>query len=275
MAHEPGPHRLLAVNQLSSRPGVPSLRRALSGRPPTARLHLLGPVSGDGFRPVDLSRKSARHRSWFGFVAAASCITWDSVARWRARRWRMRTNRGTGASSPTLRRVLIATARGLYVREPMGVALEQSLYALDSTTIDLCLSLFPWARFRRRKAAVKMHTLLDLRGNIPTFIRITDGKVHDVNILDEIMPEAGAFYVMDRGYVDFERLFATDAQLGLLRGAHQVEPVAAAALLASRGQEHGRPLRSHRDPVFLRVGLSVPRRVTPRELLSMLEPASG
>src|SRR5271169_5627030 len=102
---------------------------------------------------------------------------------------------------------LIAIARGLYVREPMGVDLEQSLYALDSTTIDLCLTLFPWARFRRRKAAVKLHTLLDLRGNIPTFIRVTDGKVHDVNMLDEIMPEAGAFYVMDRGYVDFQRLF--------------------------------------------------------------------
>ena len=102
---------------------------------------------------------------------------------------------------------LIATARGLYVREPMGVDLEQSLYALDSTTIDLCLALFPWARFRQHKAAVKMHTQLDLRGNIPTFIRVTDGKVHDVNMLDEILPEAGAFYVMDRGYIDFERLF--------------------------------------------------------------------
>src|SRR5271169_2124998 len=102
---------------------------------------------------------------------------------------------------------LIATARRLYVREPMGVDLERSLYALDSTTIDLCLALFPWARFRRRKAAVKMHTLLDLHGNIPTFIRVTDGKVHDVNMLDEILPEAGAFYVMDRAYVDFERLY--------------------------------------------------------------------
>ena len=103
---------------------------------------------------------------------------------------------------------LITTARKLYASDPMGVDLDQSLYALDSTTIDLCLSLFPWAKFRTHKAAVKMHTLLDLRGNIPTFIRITDGKVHDVNILDEIMPEAGAFYVMDRGYIDFERLFA-------------------------------------------------------------------
>ena len=103
--------------------------------------------------------------------------------------------------------VLIGIARPLYSRDPIGVDLDQSLYALDSTTIDLCLSLFPWAKFRKHKAAVKMHTLLDLHGNIPTFIRITDGKVHDVNILDEILPEAGAFYVMDRGYIDFERLY--------------------------------------------------------------------
>jgi hypothetical protein len=102
---------------------------------------------------------------------------------------------------------LIATARRLYARDPMGVDLDQSLYALDSTTIDLCLALFPWARFRRHKAAVKMHTLLDLHGNIPAFIHITDGKLHDVNVLDQIVPEAGAFYVMDRGYIDFERLF--------------------------------------------------------------------
>jgi hypothetical protein len=103
--------------------------------------------------------------------------------------------------------VLIAIARPLYVHDPIGVDLDQSLYALDSTTIDLCLALFPWARFRQHKGAVKMHTLLDLHGNIPTFIRITDGTVHDVNILDEILPEAGAFYVMDRGYIDFERLY--------------------------------------------------------------------
>jgi hypothetical protein len=89
----------------------------------------------------------------------------------------------------------------------MGVDLAESLYALDSTTIDLCLSLFPWAKFRKHKAAVKMHTLLDLHGNIPSFIHITDGKVADVRVLDEILPEPGAFCVMDRGYVDFERLF--------------------------------------------------------------------
>ena len=105
--------------------------------------------------------------------------------------------------------VLIAIARPLYAGDPIGVDLDATLYALDSTTIELCLSLFPWARFRKHKAAVKMHTLLDLHGNIPTFISITDGKVHDVNILDQILPEAGAFYVMDRGYVDFERLFVS------------------------------------------------------------------
>jgi hypothetical protein len=103
--------------------------------------------------------------------------------------------------------VLIRTAIQLYAHDATGIRDVRDLYALDSTTIDLCLALFPWARFRAHKAAVKMHTLLDLRGSIPTFIRITDGKVHDVNILDEIAIEAGAFYVMDRGYIDFERLY--------------------------------------------------------------------
>src|SRR2546427_2440616 len=102
---------------------------------------------------------------------------------------------------------LIGVARSLHAEEAMGVELDSTFYALDSTTIDLCLSLFPWAKFRKTKGAVKMHTLLDLHGNIPTFIGITDGKVHDVNILDQIIPEAGAFYVMDRGYLDFQRLF--------------------------------------------------------------------
>ena len=103
--------------------------------------------------------------------------------------------------------VLIAVARPLYADDPIGVELDASLYALDSTTIDLCLSLFSWARFRQHKAAIKLHTLLDLHGNIPTFIGITDGKVPDVRMLDEIVPEAGAFYVMDRGYIDFDRLY--------------------------------------------------------------------
>ena len=102
---------------------------------------------------------------------------------------------------------LIGVARRLYADEPFGVDLANTAYALDSTTIDLSLSLFPWAPFRSTKAAVKMHTLLDLRGNIPSVIHISNGKLHDVNILDQLIPEAGAFYVMDRGYLDFERLF--------------------------------------------------------------------
>jgi IS4 transposase len=119
---------------------------------------------------------------------------------------------------------LVGVARPLHVEDPIGVDLDHSLYALDSTTIDLCLSLFPWAKFRQHKGAVKMHTLLDLHGNIPTFIRITDGKVHDVNILDEIVPEAGAFYVMDRGYIDFERLyvFTLSSAFFVVRTKHNV-----------------------------------------------------
>ena len=102
---------------------------------------------------------------------------------------------------------LITRARRLYADEPLGVELAQTVYALDSTTIDLCLNLFPWARFRSTKGAVKLHTLLDLRGPIPTMIAISDGKQADVRVLDELIPEPGAFYVMDRGYLDFERLY--------------------------------------------------------------------
>lgn len=102
---------------------------------------------------------------------------------------------------------LIAIARPLYAEEPFGVELKESVYALDATTIDLCLSVFPWARFQSTKAAVKLHTLLDLRGNIPTFIHISDGKLHEVSVLDQLIAEPGAFYIMDRGFVDFERLY--------------------------------------------------------------------
>ena len=103
---------------------------------------------------------------------------------------------------------LIVQARQLYADEEFGLDLKNSVYALDSTTIDLCLSVFPWAHFRTTKSAVKMHTLLDLRGNIPSFIHISDGKLHDVNVLDLLVAEPGAIYVMDRGYVDFSRLYA-------------------------------------------------------------------
>ena len=102
---------------------------------------------------------------------------------------------------------LIHIARKLYLNDEFGVELDQTVYALDSTTVDLCLSVFPWARFRKAKGAIKLHTLLDLRGNIPTFISISDGKLHDVNVLDELIPEPGAFYIMDRGYMDFARLY--------------------------------------------------------------------
>src|SRR5258707_14759718 len=105
---------------------------------------------------------------------------------------------------------LIAQARRLYADELFDLELSETVYALDATTIDLCLSMFPWAPFRSTKAAIKLHSLLDLRGAIPTFIHVSDGKLHDVKVLDLLIPEAGAFYVMDRAYLDFERLFALD-----------------------------------------------------------------
>jgi len=109
--------------------------------------------------------------------------------------------------------VLIARARELYANEDFGVELDNTVYALDATIIDLCLSVFPWARFRKTKGAVKMHTLLNLRGNIPEFIHISDGKMADVNVLDILIPEPGSFYIMDRGYIDFSRLYAMHQSL--------------------------------------------------------------
>lgn len=116
--------------------------------------------------------------------------------------------------------ILIHHAREIYSKEPFGISMKETVYALDSTTIDLCLALFPWAKFRTHKGAIKLHTLLDLRGNIPSFITITDGKVHDVNILDVLMIEPGSFYVMDRGYIDFERLYSIHKSHGyfVIRG---------------------------------------------------------
>ena len=151
----------------------------------------------DGLRDIEACLRSLGgklyHMGFHGRVARSTLADANDAHDWRI--------------YADFAQVLIGIARPLYAFDPIGVDLDQSLYALDSTTIDLCLSLFPWAKFRKHKAAVKMHTLLDLHGNIPTFISITEGKVHDVNILDEILPEAGAIYVMDRGYVDFERLY--------------------------------------------------------------------
>ena len=136
--------------------------------------------------------------------------------------------------------LLISIARPLYVNESIGFDFDNALYALDSTTIDLCLSLFPWAHFRTTKSAVKLHTLLDLRGNIPAFLRVTTGDLHDVNILDEILPEPGAFYVMDRAYIDFARLY----QLHL-----------AAAFFVTRSKRNVLMERSYSRPVDKSTGL--------------------
>ena len=115
---------------------------------------------------------------------------------------------------------LIHIARKLYMDDDFGLELNNTVYALDATTIDLCLSVFPWAHFRSTKGAVKLHTLMDLRGNIPTFIHISDGKLHDVNVLDLLLPEAGSFYIMDRGYTDFSRLYSLNlgAAFFVIRG---------------------------------------------------------
>jgi transposase len=136
--------------------------------------------------------------------------------------------------------VLIGIARPLYAGEDLGFQLEQTVYALDSTTIDLCLALFPWALFRKRKAAVKLHTLLDVRAKIPTVIVITSGKVHDVNILDEFLFEPGAIYVMDRGYVDFKRL-------------HHIQD--ASAFFVTRAKRNFRFRRLYSHPVDKTTGL--------------------
>jgi len=110
--------------------------------------------------------------------------------------------------------ILITQARSLYAHEDFGVELDQTVYPLDATIIDLCLSLFPWAIFRKRKGAIKLHTLLDLRGSIPTLVIITHGKYHEVNILDDLFIEAGAIYILDRGYLDFARLYKIHQSLG-------------------------------------------------------------
>jgi hypothetical protein len=135
---------------------------------------------------------------------------------------------------------LIGIARPLYAEETFGVDLKNTVYALDTTTIDLCLSVFPWAPFRSAKAAVKMHTLLDLRGNIPSFIHISDGKLHEVNVLDHLLPEAGAFYIMDRGFTDFARLFRL----------HE-----AGSFFVIRGKSNLKAQRRYSHPVDRRTGL--------------------
>lgn len=135
---------------------------------------------------------------------------------------------------------LIQTARRLYIDEELGLDIDNTVYTLDATTIDLCLSVFPWAHFRQAKAAIKLHTLLDLRGNIPTFIHISDGKLHDVNVLDILIPEPGAYYVMDRGYLDYKRL-------------HQLNQVAAFFVIRAKSNLQFQRIYSH--PIDKSTGL--------------------
>src|SRR5437870_5777482 len=176
--------------------------RAVGRRPLRQVVALCRTFPGHGVCPTDLSGKSQRHRSLpvgpslealsHGVPRTDSAL--DAIRRERSPRLAHLRRLRPGAD-PSGERALC-----------FGVELTETAYALDSTTIDLCLSVYPWASFRATKAAVKMHTLLDLRGAIPSFIHISDGKLHDVNVLDLLIPEAGAIYVMDRGYLDFERL---------------------------------------------------------------------
>src|SRR5271166_5657832 len=185
---------------------VRPVRGALSRQLQSQSVFVLGSVFVHGFCATDLSRKPTRHRRLseralrstlhLGFRSRVCRSTLADAN--EARDWRIYAD---------LAALLIKRARRLYSGEPIDVELQQSVYALDSTTIDLCLNLFPWARFRSTKAAIKLHTLLDLRGPIPSFIEITDGRCHDVKALDVLMVEPGAFYVMDRGYLDFSRLY--------------------------------------------------------------------
>ena len=154
----------------------------------------------ESLRDIETCLRSTPHKLYhLGFRGKISRSTLSDAN--RLRDWRIYAD---------FAQTLIARARRLYADEPLGVEIEQAAYALDSTTIDLCLSLFPWAPFRRRKGAVKLHTLLDLRGSIPCFVRVSHGKTHDVTILDQLPIEPGAFYVMDKAYTDFARLHRLD-----------------------------------------------------------------
>ena len=155
--------------------------------------------------------------------------------------------------------LLIRRARKLYANESLGVDLDNTVYALDSTTIDLCLSLFDWAPFRSTKAAIKLHTLLDLRGAIPAFIHISDGKLHDVNVLDLLPFEAGAFYVMDRGYLDFARLYALHQAGAFFVTRAKSRHGCPARVLGRHRPQHRRDLRPAGHAQRLLLGQELPR----------------
>ena len=202
---ERGQVRVGAGDGASATIDISPLRSALRRRAQDQAVLLPRPVPVDGVRATDLSRELARHRG----------VPEDARHEALSPRFSQRHRANTLANANATRgwriycdfaQSLIGIARRLYADEAFGVDLKDTVYALDATTIDLCLSVFPWAPFRSTKAAVKLHTLLDLRGNIPSFIHVSDGKMHDVNVLDQLAPEPGAVYVMDRGYIDFERL---------------------------------------------------------------------
>ena len=193
--------------KLSFSQRIQSLRSALWRQQECALVLLLGSVSHHGFRPTYLSRKLARHRSLSSRSAPQALSLPASVAP---------VKRSTLADANETRdwriyrdfaQSLIEIARPLYAHSELGLELEATAYAFDATTIDLCLSLFPWAKFRKHKGAIKLHTLLEIHSAIPVFIAITAGDVHEVNLLDELTPEPGSFIVMDRGFIDFQRLY--------------------------------------------------------------------
>ena len=172
------------------------------------------------------------HRSKLYHLGIRSAVARNTLANANAvRDWRIYAD---------FAQSLIGIARPLHVDEPFGIDLQDTVYALDATTIDLCLSVFPWAPFQSTKAAIKLHTLLDLRGNIPTFIHISDGKLHEVSILDQLVPEPGAFYIMDRGFLDFARLYRL----------HQT-----GSFFVTRAKSNTKAERRHSRPVDRSTGL--------------------
>ena len=207
VADASGQNGVWAIDGFHSGARIPSLCGSLSGQPQGQQLFVLGPVSFHGLRAVDLSRESLRD--------IETCL------RAFGRRLyhlgiRGRVSRSTLADAnenrdyriyADLAQALISVARPLYAGEDFGVDLEQTVYALDATIIERCLSLCPWARYRPFHAGVKVHTLLDLEGNIPAFITIKPAKIHEIHILDELLPEPGSIYTLDRGYLDFARLY--------------------------------------------------------------------
>jgi len=228
-------NHFLSVNELSSETRIQQMRSPISRRTLDSKLFVFRPISLHGLRSTDLSGESSRHRNMpashqpkLYHAGIRSRVSRSTLADANEKRdWRIYAD---------FAHVLIGMARELYADEDFGLQLNQIAYALDSTTIDLCLSLFPWASFRQHKGAIKLHTEMDLRGSIPCVIRITHGKIHDVTFLDQLVLEPAAFYIMDRGYIDFARLyrftqhmafFVTRAKSNLdyiRRSSHAVDP---------------------------------------------------